>query len=88
VAALRRSRPELFVPLDQRVIRPVTPTRVAIPTEARRAKESGRVAAHATIRRSPITVNAELSGKDVELWSFYDAIRCPTLLRRGEQSTF
>src|SRR5438552_1822112 len=33
-----------------------------------------------------VPFNAELSRKDVELWSFYDAIRCPTLLLRGEQS--
>src|SRR6267154_424814 len=33
-----------------------------------------------------VPFNAELSPKDVELWSFYDAIRCPTLLLRGEQS--
>jgi pimeloyl-ACP methyl ester carboxylesterase len=26
------------------------------------------------------------SGKDVELWPLYDAIACPTLLVRGEQS--
>jgi pimeloyl-ACP methyl ester carboxylesterase len=33
-----------------------------------------------------VPFNAELSPKDVELWSFYDAIRCPTLVLRGEQS--
>jgi pimeloyl-ACP methyl ester carboxylesterase len=33
-----------------------------------------------------VPFNAELSNKDVELWSFYDAIRCPTLVLRGEQS--
>lgn len=30
--------------------------------------------------------NAEMPAKDVELWKFYDAIRCPTLLLRGDQS--
>jgi len=33
-----------------------------------------------------VPFNAELSHEDVELWSFYDAIRCPTLVLRGEQS--
>ena len=33
-----------------------------------------------------VPFNAELSREDVELWSFYDAIRCPTLVLRGEQS--
>ena len=33
-----------------------------------------------------VPFNAELSHKDVELWNFYDAIRCPTLVLRGEQS--
>jgi pimeloyl-ACP methyl ester carboxylesterase len=33
-----------------------------------------------------VPFNAELPHKDVELWSFYDAIRCPTLVLRGEQS--
>ncbi len=33
-----------------------------------------------------VAFNAELPHKDVELWSFYDAIRCPTLVLRGEQS--
>ena len=30
--------------------------------------------------------NAELPYRDVELWNSYDAIRCPTLVLRGEQS--
>ena len=30
--------------------------------------------------------NAELPSSDVELWSFYDAIRRPTLVLRGEES--
>jgi pimeloyl-ACP methyl ester carboxylesterase len=30
--------------------------------------------------------NAELPHKDIELWDSYDAIRCPTLVLRGEQS--
>jgi pimeloyl-ACP methyl ester carboxylesterase len=33
-----------------------------------------------------VPFNAELPHKDIELWSFYDAIRCPTLVVRGEQS--
>ena len=33
-----------------------------------------------------VPFNAELSRKDMELWSLYDAIRCPTLVLRGEQS--
>lgn len=30
--------------------------------------------------------NAEQPHQDMELWSFYDAIRCPTLVLRGEKS--
>jgi pimeloyl-ACP methyl ester carboxylesterase len=33
-----------------------------------------------------VPFNAELPHRDVELWSSYDAIRCPTLVLRGEQS--
>ena len=33
-----------------------------------------------------VPFNAELPHKDAELWSFYDAIRCPTLVLRGEHS--
>ena len=33
-----------------------------------------------------VPFNAELPHKDVELWNSYDAIRCPTLVLRGEQS--
>ena len=33
-----------------------------------------------------VAFNATLPSKDVELWNFYDAIRCPTLVLRGEQS--
>jgi len=33
-----------------------------------------------------VPFNAELPHKDAELWKFYDAIRCPTLVLRGEQS--
>ena len=33
-----------------------------------------------------VPFNAELPHKDVELWGTYDAIRCPTLVLRGEQS--
>jgi len=33
-----------------------------------------------------VAFNAELPHKDAELWSFYDAIRCPTLVLRGEHS--
>lgn len=33
-----------------------------------------------------VPFNAELPHKDIELWSFYDAVRCPTLVLRGEQS--
>jgi pimeloyl-ACP methyl ester carboxylesterase len=33
-----------------------------------------------------VPYNAELPSSDVELWSLYDAIRCPTLVVRGEQS--
>jgi pimeloyl-ACP methyl ester carboxylesterase len=33
-----------------------------------------------------VPFNAELPHKDVELWGFYDAIRCPTLVLRGEHS--
>jgi pimeloyl-ACP methyl ester carboxylesterase len=31
-------------------------------------------------------VQAEGPGKDIELWPYYDAIRCPTLVIRGERS--
>jgi pimeloyl-ACP methyl ester carboxylesterase len=30
--------------------------------------------------------NAQAQHKDMELWGFYDAIRCPTLVLRGERS--
>jgi pimeloyl-ACP methyl ester carboxylesterase len=33
-----------------------------------------------------VPLNAEMPTRDVELWSLYDAIRCPTLVLRGEQS--
>jgi pimeloyl-ACP methyl ester carboxylesterase len=33
-----------------------------------------------------VPFSAELSRKDMDLWSFYDAIRCPALVLRGEQS--
>ena len=33
-----------------------------------------------------VPFNAELPHKDVGLWNSYDAIRCPTLVLRGEQS--
>jgi pimeloyl-ACP methyl ester carboxylesterase len=33
-----------------------------------------------------VPFNAELPHRDVELWGLYDAIRCPTLVLRGEQS--
>jgi pimeloyl-ACP methyl ester carboxylesterase len=33
-----------------------------------------------------VPFNAELSDEDVDLWSYYDPIRCPTLVLRGEQS--
>jgi pimeloyl-ACP methyl ester carboxylesterase len=33
-----------------------------------------------------VPFNAQVPHRDVELWSFYDAIRCPTLALRGEQS--
>jgi pimeloyl-ACP methyl ester carboxylesterase len=33
-----------------------------------------------------VPFNAEMPSSDVELWSFYDTIRCPTLALRGEQS--
>jgi pimeloyl-ACP methyl ester carboxylesterase len=33
-----------------------------------------------------VASNVELPHKDVELWSFYHAIRCPTLVLRGEHS--
>jgi pimeloyl-ACP methyl ester carboxylesterase len=33
-----------------------------------------------------VPFNAELPHKDVELWKSYDAIRCPTLVLRGERS--
>lgn len=33
-----------------------------------------------------VPFNAELSRRDVEFWNIYDAIRCPTLVLRGEQS--
>jgi len=33
-----------------------------------------------------VPFNAELPHKDVELWKTYDAIRCPTLVLRGERS--
>lgn len=33
-----------------------------------------------------VAFNAAPSDRDVELWSVYDAVRCPTLVVRGEQS--
>jgi len=33
-----------------------------------------------------VPFNAVSPRKDIELWDFYDAIRCPTLVLRGEQS--
>jgi pimeloyl-ACP methyl ester carboxylesterase len=33
-----------------------------------------------------VPFNAELPHRDIELWGLYDAIRCPTLVLRGEQS--
>jgi len=33
-----------------------------------------------------VPFNAESPHKDVELWSVYDAVRCPTLVMRGEHS--
>lgn len=33
-----------------------------------------------------VPFSAEMPEKDVELWKFYDEIRCPTLVLRGEQS--
>jgi pimeloyl-ACP methyl ester carboxylesterase len=33
-----------------------------------------------------VPFNAELPHRDVELWNSYDAIRCPTLVLRGEHS--
>jgi pimeloyl-ACP methyl ester carboxylesterase len=33
-----------------------------------------------------VPFNAEMPHKDVELWKAYDAIRCPTLVLRGERS--
>ena len=33
-----------------------------------------------------VPFNAEMPARDVELWKFYDEIRCPTLVLRGEQS--
>lgn len=33
-----------------------------------------------------VPFNAEMPGSDLELWGFYDAIRCPTLVLRGGQS--
>jgi len=33
-----------------------------------------------------VPFNAEQPHKDVDLWNFYDAIRCPTLVLRGQHS--
>ena len=33
-----------------------------------------------------VAFNASPAGKDIELWSIYDAVRCPTLVLRGAQS--
>jgi len=33
-----------------------------------------------------VPFSADMPSKDVELWKFYDEIRCPTLVLRGEQS--
>lgn len=33
-----------------------------------------------------VPLNAEMPARDIELWSLYDAIRCPTLALRGEHS--
>jgi pimeloyl-ACP methyl ester carboxylesterase len=33
-----------------------------------------------------VSFNARPSHRDLELWTFYDAVRCPTLVLRGEQS--
>jgi pimeloyl-ACP methyl ester carboxylesterase len=33
-----------------------------------------------------VPFKAQVTHEDMELWKFYDAVRCPTLLVRGEQS--
>ena len=33
-----------------------------------------------------VPFNAEKEHKDIELWNVYDAVRCPTLVMRGEHS--
>ena len=33
-----------------------------------------------------VPFNAEKERRDIDLWKVYEAIRCPTLLLRGEQS--
>ncbi len=48
-----------------------------------RRTEDGRWRAHYDPR---IAQAAPVPEKDLELWSFYDAVRCPTLVIRGEAS--
>jgi pimeloyl-ACP methyl ester carboxylesterase len=61
--------------------------------------EQWRILTEHVVRREPsggyrmhydpaiaVPFNAEKNPKDIDLWNFYDAITCPTLLLRGEQS--
>jgi pimeloyl-ACP methyl ester carboxylesterase len=53
-------------------------------TWVRRA-EDGRLRPHYDTRIVEV-FRATMPEKDMELWQLYDAVRCPTLLVRGEQS--
>jgi pimeloyl-ACP methyl ester carboxylesterase len=53
-------------------------------TWVRRAEDGGLRPHYDT--RIVETFRATMPDKDLELWQLYDAVRCPTLLVRGEQS--
>jgi pimeloyl-ACP methyl ester carboxylesterase len=50
-----------------------------------RKNEDGTWRPHYDLRIAEI-FNATMPDKDLELWHLYDAVRCPTLLIRGERS--
>ena len=50
-----------------------------------RRSEDGKWRPHYDLRIAEV-YNATMPEKDLELWTFYDAVRCPTLLIRGERS--
>ena len=65
---------------------PHSDCRVAIPDRTRRPKKSRRLPAHALRPALAVAFTAQPLDRDMELWSFYDSIRCPTLVLRGEHS--